>query len=373
MKALNPWNAAICLALLILMGLLLALRLPLASYIVGLVIIPLLAVNTILLASSIDSIRRRADAYKLLRNVAAPSVFAYLFFSSLSIILGSMVSHFGDYSLYVSDLMGSITLGLIGLFFRRASREAGPFLHESLTYASRFFLFSSLGYLFRLIYDPILYPFLMASLAYLAVSPIPVLSRRLGFDYSSVKANVATIVAVGFILGLFYALLMIPKPPRYNSYILVAFLLAAAIAVSYVGYRLYTGGVTTVERMMEEFYEKHKRGIEVSTSPEFAKLEAAVREFVVNSRKELLIIYLTRELTKDGLSYGEILTYLRDIIQYNPQVPGRASRKVIEGEVSSRMAMVSSILRRAMSHETLNNPVKDSVQDEGGGQRERED
>ncbi len=89
----------------------------------------------------------------------------------------------------------------------------------------------------------------------------------------------------------------------------------------------------------------------------------------MNSRKELLIIYLTRELTKDGLSYGEILTYLGgDIIQYNPpQVPGRASKKVIEREINNRMAIISSTLRKAMSRKTLNNLVEDSNRDERGG------
>ncbi|GGP19527.1 hypothetical protein GCM10007981_03570 [Thermocladium modestius] len=369
MKVLSYWKyAAIYLTLLALTWLLFISRYPLASYIIDLITIPLLAVNTVLLASNAGSIRRVTEAYRLLRNVAAPSIFIYLLFNSLSLILASITSHFGNYSFYVSNFMESIALGLIGLFLHRASREAEPLLHESLTNASRFFLLSSLGFLFRSIYGPILYPFLIASLVYLIASPVSVLSRRLGFDYSSVKANVAAMSVVGFGLGLFYVLLTIPKPPIYNGYILIAFLLAASISISLVGYRLYAGGVTTVERVMEEFYEKHKREIEVSSSPEFAKLEAAIREFVVNSRKELLIIYLTRELTKDGLSYGEILTYLGDIIQYNPQVPGRASKKVIEREINNRMAIISSTLRKAMSRKTLNNLVEDSNRDERGGQ-----
>ena len=372
MRILSFWRyAAIYAAILILTALLFASRSPLASYIIDLIAAPLLAANSILLASDIDSIRRRTDAYRLLRSVAAPSIFIYLFFSSLSVILVSITSRFGDYSFYVSNFMESIALGLIGSFFHRASRGAEPFLYESLTYASRFFLFSSLGYFLRLIYGPILYPFLIASLVYLIVSPIPVLSKRLGFDYSGVKANVAIMSAVGFGLGLFYVLLAIPKPPLYNGYILVAFLLAASVSMSYIGYRLYTSGATAVERVMEEFYEKHKREIEVTPSPEFVKLEAAIREFVVNSRKEMLIIYLTRELTKDGLSYGEILTYLGEIIQYNPQAPGRADKKVIEREISNRMAIVSSILRKTMSHKTLNNLAEDSNRDERGTQRER--
>ncbi len=170
-----------------------------------------------LLASNAGSIRRVTEAYRLLRNVAAPSIFIYLLFNSLSLILASITSHFGNYSFYVSNFMESIALGgLIGLFLHRASREAEPpLLHESLTNASRFFLLSSLGFLFRSIYGPpILYPFLIASLVYLIASPpVSVLSRRLGFDYSSVKANVAAMSVVGFGLGLFYVLLTIPKPP----------------------------------------------------------------------------------------------------------------------------------------------------------------
>lgn len=129
MKVLSYWKyAAIYLTLLALTWLLFISRYPLASYIIDLITIPLLAVNTVLLASNAGSIRRVTEAYRLLRNVAAPSIFIYLLFNSLSLILASITSHFGNYSFYVSNFMESIALGLIGLFLHRhLGRQSPPF------------------------------------------------------------------------------------------------------------------------------------------------------------------------------------------------------------------------------------------------------
>ncbi|MCY0859677.1 MAG: hypothetical protein OWQ54_04530 [Sulfolobaceae archaeon] len=344
MKVLNLWKYILAYSLLF--ALLLSLLLTRSAlYLISIIVIPLLITVTALLIGDVEIINRNENLHKAFRNIIAPSVFVYLFFSSLSNLL---ISHFRDYVTFISYFMSFIILGFIGFFIDRTAKSYELELYESLNYASRFFLFLALGYFFGSLYKPLLYPFAGISLIYLIVSPIPYMAKRWNFDYSGVTNNMTMLTITSFGLGLFYMLLIIPKPPQYNTYILLAFVLMASIAISYAGYKVYTSGTSVVEKITEEIYEKHKREVEVIPSPEFAVFENAIKEFVVNGKKEKLLIYLTHELTKDGLSYESIFNELEELILYNAPVIKKANKKVIESEVNKRLKIVNEVLKKLM-------------------------
>ncbi|AOL17859.1 hypothetical protein BFU36_12140 [Sulfolobus sp. A20] len=311
----------------------------LGFYLVTLILIPSIAMVTAMLIG--DFLKGLTSI--ALKRVVAPSVFTYLFFSTLSSYL---TSAFKTY--VIGYFISFLTLLLISQFVARLEKEVDKVeLMDSIKYASRFFLFLGLAYLFG-IYAPLFYPFLAVSLVYLIASPLPALSK----NYVWITDNLTFLLISAFGIGLFYTVLIIPKPAQDNTYVIIAFTIIASLLIAFTAYRLYNSGVKTVERISEEIYEKYQRKENLVLTPEFVRLDSAIKEFVTYGRKEKLITYLTYELTKDGLSYEEILVKLSNLVNYTttyPQDKKRVNRKVIEREIQKRLNLVKELLREVLA------------------------
>ncbi|WP_252901004.1 hypothetical protein [Vulcanisaeta sp. JCM 14467] len=134
-------------------------------------------------------------------------------------------------------------------------------------------------------------------------------------------------------------------------YILIAFIIIASISIVYAGYRLYIGGLSVVEGIEEELFERHKREIKVVPSPEYSLFEEAVREFVVSGKKDKLIAYLVHELTNDGLDYKAIIDRLDRLINYSGiSTCRRVNRRVLEMEVRDRINLVNELLSELLGN-----------------------
>ncbi|WP_243678502.1 hypothetical protein [Vulcanisaeta distributa] len=194
------------------------------------------------------------------------------------------------------------------------------------------------------------YPFAAISITYLVLAPpITVLGLR-GINVKGVIGNSRPLALAAFGIGLLYSLLSIPKPSSWNLYILITFIIIASISIIYAGYRLYLSGLSVVESIEEELYERHKREIEVVPSPEYSLFEEAVKEFITNGKKDKLIAYLVHELTNDGLDYETIINRLDKLINYSSVATcRRVKRRVLEMEVKERIDLVNELLNELLS------------------------
>ncbi len=173
-----------------------------------------------------------------------------------------------------------------------------------------------------------------------------------GFNVrGGVIGNSRPLALAAFGIGLLYSLLSIPKPSTWNTYILIVFIIIASTSIIYAGYKLYISGLEVVESIEEELYEKHRREIKVVPSPEYSLFEEAVREFVVNGKKDKLIAYLVHELTNDGLDYKTIIDKLDKLINYSSVVTcKRVNRRILEMEVRDRINLINELLNELLSN-----------------------
>ncbi len=328
---------------------LLVLTAPLGVYIALIIALPSLVLITLLLVS--DLVRGNPSLSGLVRGVLAPSLFIYLFIDTLSSALASVY-----HAVILNYLMNFLALVVIGALVIRASNQYSLLrfdLSRSFRYAAYTLIALGLGYLFSSIYKPLFYPFAIVSVMYLALAPLPALARAIRLDLGKLLPSTRPLALAVFGIGLLYTVLSIPKPVQWNVYVLIAFVVVASIAITYAGYRLLIGGLMSVELIEDEVYEAHKRGVKVVASPEYARLEEAVREFVAHGKKEKLLTFLVHELTRDGLSYDEIMTRLSRLINYSSisKIRCRVSRKLIEMEVKERIDLVNELFSELFASE----------------------
>ena len=329
--------------------LLLLLWRPMGIYMITILMVPTFALVTVILASTF--VKRRNEALSdVLRGLVAPSLFVYLMISGLTPIL---VSSHRVYSLVISYLMNFLVFTVIGALTNWYSGRRtieGSRMELLMKYLSYFFIFLGLGYLFGAAYSPLFYPFMAISIVYLAIAPVSMVKDRNG-DLGSIIVNSRSLAMAAFGVGLLYSILSIPKPPVWNTYILITFVLVASIAIVYAGYRLYTSGLSALEGIEEELYEAHRREVRVVASPEYALFEEAVKEFITNGKKDKLIAYLVHELTNDGLDYEDIINRLDRLIKYSSVTTcgRRINRRVLELEVRNRINLVNELMSELLS------------------------
>ena len=329
--------------------LLLLLMRSIGIHLIATLIIPTTALITTILIS--DFVKHRSSAAAdMLRRLVAPSLFTYLFIGGLTSIL---IANYRSYELIINYLMNFLALVIIGAIINRYSvrQVIGMSPTESLLrYLSYFFIFLGLGYLFGAFYLPLFYPFAATSIVYLVLAPVTMIEGR-GINVRGIIGNSRPLALAAFGIGLLYSLLSIPKPPTWNMYILIAFIIIASISIVYAGYRLYIGGLSVVEGIEEELFERHKREIKVVPSPEYSLFEEAVREFVVSGKKDKLIAYLVHELTNDGLDYKTIIDRLDRLINYSGiSTCRRVNRRVLEMEVRDRINLVNELLSELLGN-----------------------
>ncbi len=330
-------------AILASLTLLLLLWRPMGIYVITILMIPMVTLVTVILAGTF--VKRRNEALSdLLRGLVAPSLFIYLIISGLTSIL---VSSHRVYSLVINYLMDFLVFTVIGALTnwysgRRTIR--GSSMELLMKYLSYFFIFLGLGYLFGAAYSPLFYPFMATSIVYLVIAPASMVKVHNG-SLGGIIGNSRSLAIAAFGVGLLYSILSIPKPPVWNTYILITFVLVASIAIVYAGYRLYNSGLSVLEGIEEELYETHRREIRVVASPEYALFEEAVKEFIINGKKDKLIAYLVHELTNDGLDYEDIVNRLDRLIKYSGVTTcGRINKKVLELEVRKRIDLVNDLM-----------------------------
>lgn len=321
---------------------------PIGAHLVTVLVIPTAALTTAVLIG--DFIKRRSDTLSnAFRGLVAPSIFTYLLIGGLTSLLASV---YRAYSLIIDYLMNFLALVIIGALINRYSlrRLITSPIEASLKYLSYFFIFLGLGYLFGAIYVPLFYPFAATSITYLVLAPFTLMKGR-GFNTEAIIGNSRPLAFAAFGIGLLYSILSIPKPPTWNIYILIAFIIIASVSVIYAGYRLYISGLGIVEGIEEELYERHRREIRIVPSPEYSLFEEAVREFVTRGKKDKLIAYLVHELTMEGLDYGVIIERLSKLINYSSVTTcRRVSRRVLELEVRDRVDLINELLNELLGN-----------------------
>ncbi|WP_243680553.1 hypothetical protein [Vulcanisaeta souniana] len=216
-------------------ALLLLLWRPMGVYVITILMIPpMVALVTALLASTILKYRNEVLS-DVLRGLVAPSLFVYLMIGGLTPVL---ISSHRVYSLVISYLMNFLAFTVIGAltnwYSRRGTIERSS-MEPLMKYLSYFFIFLGLGYLFGTAYSPLFYPFMAISIVYLAIAPASMVKDR-NNSLGNIIGNSRSLAMAAFGIGLLYSILSIPKPPAWNTYILIAFVFVASMAIMYAGY-----------------------------------------------------------------------------------------------------------------------------------------
>jgi hypothetical protein len=333
---------------------LLLIPMPFGIYVILVVAVPSLVLVTLLLIS--DLLRgRNPQLSGFVRGTLAPSLFIYLLIDAISSMLVT-IYHLA----IISYLMNFLALVIIGALLIRSSNQYASTRHDvsqSLRYIAYLLIALGLGYLFGAVYKPLFYPFALVSIIYLVLASLTALTGAVDIDINRFLTSSRSLATAVFGIGLFYVVLLIPKPAQWNIYVLIAFVIIASIAITYAGYKLLISGLGNVEVIEDEVYEAHKREIRVVASPEYARLEEAISDFVAHGKKDKIIMYLTHELTKDGLDYEEIMARLDKLINYSSIVKGRGrvSRKLIEMEIRDRANLVNELFKQLYGGGNTNN------------------
>ncbi|WP_069807235.1 hypothetical protein [Vulcanisaeta thermophila] len=270
-------------------------------------------------------------------------------------ITNLLISVYRGSSGVIVPLMGFLLFLVLGLYVRRSRgswsehMDYWRFIRFSgfLSLLSTSLILYAFSILFKLVYKPLSYPFMISSIAAGLLSLTSLVNTTLDSEVlDNVVKSSGGVTASFFGIGLLYALLSIPKPPIWNTYILMVFVILASLVIIYTGYRAYTGTASFIERVEEEVYEAHKREVNLVESPELTPLIRAVEEFIKHGNKEELLVYLTYLLSNNGYEFEEIRDRLGRLMDYSSiKVQGaRVSRRVIEAEVMERISLVNELL-----------------------------
>ena len=253
------------------------------------------------------------------------------------------------------ELLSSIPMALASYILSKASRAMafrGSEYADTLSALSTSLALYAASMMLGAAYWPASYPFLMPAIWYMALGALTAVRGIMRGPIALLWDSRGGVGVSLFGLGVLYAILTIPKDPQYNTYILAASLAVVVAIVSYVSYRAYKGGSSSIDSIIDEVYEAHKRSSAMVETPEARYLMDAVEQFVKRGRKEDLVMYLTYIMSARGLEYPEIRNILSEIIDYvDPYVARR--RQDIERLIKFRMEVATRVIVKALSGEEV--------------------
>lgn len=286
-------------------------------------------------ASLAGELIKSRTASAVLKHVIAPSGSAVLFFAQL-----------GSLGL-LPRVETALALVSVGLVLRRfpAKADLAGWLALALKYMGASLAAYGVATGVAQIYQPLSYLFSFISLGYGALATLAATGRVLGLQYYAVSRISGLLLAASASIGFLYTLMSIPALSPLAPYLYAIMVVAGVGASAYGAYRLYMSSAGVLNRLMVEMYEAHKREIKLVPTPEFERLEEAVREFVAHGNKEKLAAYLAYVLSSLGLDYDEIYVKLTPLFNYRGQTPCEYPGKArLEAEVKRRVDVVNELL-----------------------------
>ncbi|MFP3314116.1 MAG: hypothetical protein RXO28_06335 [Thermocladium sp.] len=309
-----------------------ALRYPgarlLIDWIVNAMLLPLIIYYGIIIAG--DYLTGRGHDAEALRRLVAPAVFIYLLISYTAGLIHSSKASGAGLVLYLFILSGLI---------RRARNGWGTAVRAFMSRLSDSLVIYGVGGLLGLAYAPMAAPFMYAAIAGVIISIAILMGLResilgVAMDLNGLYPMMVTII---LLMGVAATLSSLPPLLAYSQYIDLAAIVAVLIAMILISHRLYLTYSRASEKMAETVYEQFSREARLVSTAEDEAIANAIIGFVERGRKEELIAYAAHALTLCGLSINEVMTALRELMDYRqrrtePIWPWEAKRAKREAE-----------------------------------------
>jgi hypothetical protein len=131
-----------------------------------------------------------------------------------------------------------------------------------------------------------------------------------------------------------------------NNVIVYTVIIAmGAIAITTVGFRIYSLGASKIAKETQEVYQKHSHKLQVMQDESFDFLRSNVEEFIRTGRKENLLIALTTLLTNAGFTFELSEPLLRELANYEVppihKIPYLSIKNSLALEIEKRTQLVN--------------------------------
>jgi len=157
-------------------------------------------------------------------------------------------------------------------------------------------------------------------------------------------------------IGLFFDIIVYPKPSVFNLYIITIFVGLLILIVIRAVYKSYKVSYLLLEEKKDTIFSKHNFIPKVATDETIGFLINNSKEFVLDGKSENILVSLSYLMTLYGMGYQRIVSILDPVIHYRkPEIIYTSTsfaEKTINDERESRSMMLRKVIE-AMAGENV--------------------
>lgn len=248
-------------------------------------------------------------------DLLGPAIFAYLFLSTTA----SMLPHTGIYA--KADLIANaVFLITLGALTSHLGNRFGEAVKPFLKYLGIAVILLGLSSVFAQVYPPMASLLEYPGIAALAISLalLTGLSKSLGAVYIEARNLSRYVMIIFVILGIMAFISSIPQLAAYSGYVITASLIIIMITMLSIGYRMYKTYSQASSKIMEKIYQQHAFEAELMVASDDTEFTNAVKNFLINGRKEELIAYASYALSQCMDEFTKVRESITDLLNYEP-------------------------------------------------------
>ncbi|MGC8505481.1 MAG: hypothetical protein ACP5NK_02065 [Thermoplasmata archaeon] len=149
-------------------------------------------------------------------------------------------------------------------------------------------------------------------------------------------------------VGIFFDVIVYPKPALYNVYIITVFVAVLVLMVIRAVYKSYKVSYLLLEEKKDTLFSKHNFVPRVATDETVGFVINNTREFVIEGKSENILVSLSYLMTLYGIGYQRIVSILDPIIHYRkPEIiytSASFAEKTINDEKENRSMIIRKVI-----------------------------
>ncbi len=150
------------------------------------------------------------------------------------------------------------------------------------------------------------------------------------------------------VTGIFFDVIVYPKPSLYNLYIITALIAVLVFMVIRTVYKSYKVSYLLLEEKKDTVFAKHNFIPKVATDETVGFLINNTREFVLEGKSENILVSLSYLMTLYGIGYQRTVSILDPIIHYRkPEIIYTSTafaEKTINDEKENRSMIIRKVI-----------------------------
>ncbi len=294
---------------------------------------------------------------KTVKYAIANGIYLYLFtgifeytFLSMYHSVSYLYEFFGIFLFFYSMNLGIFAGSMRSRNISTVGGRSIGILAYSAFFESLALLIASLPFSYLPVFQ---YPFEFTALALLPFSAAPILLASTKEETSAAGKymydSMNRWATLGFMLGVMLSILYVPKPSALNGYLFIIFLVIIVLVFLYIMVKVYSGSSRRMDSITANVFEKFKHSSKIYGDQWFQDIVGGVDLFIMNGKKDSLLIQLTILLNSTEMDYQKIYGVLVPIITYEVPFGIRYGifnlKSEIEAEVAKRKSIVEQIVR----------------------------